>query len=144
MPDGLEYLVRPYQTPNAQGGIIIPATPVGTRERATLTWGAAATMPPQATKSDTLSMTCCNEEHNELSRYSEMVVVPVTTNDPTVTGSAQIARPTELHLKKKSNDQNAHCIPDVTYFSGATFSDGFEPKDDGSTGCRITMTLKNK
>jgi hypothetical protein len=143
MPDGLEYLVRPYQTPNAQGAIIIPSTPAGTRERATLTWGAAATMPQHTTTSDSVSVNCCNEQQNELDRVSETVTVPVTTDDPSVNGILFVARPTQLRLKKKSNDQNSACIPDVTYFSGATFSDGFEPQDDATTGCKIILTFKN-
>ena len=141
MPDGLEYLVRPYQTRNAQGQIIIPATPVGTRERATLTWGAAATMPERKMTSTT-NVQCCNEQQNELDRVSEFIEIPITT-DGTGSGHVQIARPTQMHLKRKSDSQQSHCIPDVTYFSGPTFSDGFEPHDDAAGDCKITLNLQN-
>jgi len=46
MPDGFEYFVRPWQSPNAHGTTVIPATPSrGGRERAHLTWGGKGTMP---------------------------------------------------------------------------------------------------
>jgi hypothetical protein len=143
MPDGLEYLVRPYQTPNAQGAIIIPATPVGTRERATLTWGAAATMPERKMTSATVNVQCCNEQQDELDRISEYIEIPISTDD-SGSGHIEVARPTEMHFKKKSDSQQSHCIPDVTYFSGPTFSDGFEPHDDAAGGCKITLKLKNE
>jgi hypothetical protein len=44
---GLEYLIRPFQTPRAQGGIRIPSTPLNPHEKAILTWGAQGT-PPKA------------------------------------------------------------------------------------------------
>ena len=45
MPHGLEYIVRPYQSPDSLGVTVIPATPKSTRERAHLTWGGKGTMP---------------------------------------------------------------------------------------------------
>jgi len=46
MPDGFEYIVRPWQSPNAHGQTIIPAMPSrGSRQSAHLTWGGKRTMP---------------------------------------------------------------------------------------------------
>jgi hypothetical protein len=41
----LEYIVRPFQAPNAHGTIIIPSTPTPSTETAILTWGGEATLP---------------------------------------------------------------------------------------------------
>jgi hypothetical protein len=41
----LEYIVRPFQAPNAHGTIIIPSTPKESTETAILTWGGEATLP---------------------------------------------------------------------------------------------------
>ena len=45
MPDGFEYLVRPFQAPGSLGSVVIPSTPTGTQERAHLTWSGKGTMP---------------------------------------------------------------------------------------------------
>jgi hypothetical protein len=42
----LEYIVRPFQAPNAHGTIIISSNPKETEERAIITWGGEATLPP--------------------------------------------------------------------------------------------------
>jgi len=69
MPDSLEFIVRPFQTPSAHGRAIIAATPKGTRENATLTWGGKATL--QDVKSNERSgvdVICCRQDHVETYR----------------------------------------------------------------------------
>lgn len=67
----LEYAVRPFGPPDAQGTTRIPATPRSTRERATLTWGGQSTLPqPVFTSVDTA---CCAEGNKETSRTGETV-----------------------------------------------------------------------
>jgi len=41
----LEYIVRPFQAPNAHGTIIIPSKHTPSTETAILTWGGEATLP---------------------------------------------------------------------------------------------------
>jgi hypothetical protein len=141
MPDGLEYLVRPYQTPNAQGAIIIPATPVGAGTLATLTWSGvgSTTMPQPQVSPNSTSVQCCDETQDELSRETELVRI---TQQGEPENYVDVARSNKLHIKRKQDTQS-HCIPDVVYFAGPTFSDGFEPQDDSAGACKITFTLKN-
>jgi hypothetical protein len=74
MPHGLEYIVRPYQSPDSQGVTVIPATPKGTRERAHLTWGAKGTMPSvRLTGVDFNTRQPHDETLNEQTRESDIV-----------------------------------------------------------------------
>jgi hypothetical protein len=45
MPHGIEYIVRPFQSPGSLGNIIIPASPKETTEQAHIVWGGKGTMP---------------------------------------------------------------------------------------------------
>jgi hypothetical protein len=69
----LEYAVRPFQTADSHGAIIIPSTPVGTRERATITWGAKATMPSASGMSFVVQ--CCKNDLTEKDRKNHNVRV---------------------------------------------------------------------
>jgi hypothetical protein len=97
--DSLEYVVRPYQTPSAHGAIIIPSTPTGTRERATLTWGAEATMPEREEPDGIgFQLVCCTETLNENSRETETKRIEQEGNPD---NWVDVDRPTKLKLKKK-------------------------------------------
>lgn len=96
--DSLEYIVRPYQSRNSQGSIIIPSTPVSSRQRATLIWGAKA----QAVIPDSpdISVVCCDEQLGESKRQSEKVRV-YKDGDPTSGQWIDYDRPVRMQLKKK-------------------------------------------
>jgi hypothetical protein len=102
--DALEYVVRPYTTPNAHGSIIIPSTPRGSHEKATLTWGGGAfELPERKEVSDGVSfeVICCQEALSEDTRE----VDEVTVTDPTGGESYVIVqRPKTLQLKKKGTN----------------------------------------
>jgi hypothetical protein len=97
--DALEYIVRPYQTPDALGRIIIPSAPRGSPERATITWGGPADMPQRTEVSDGVNfeVVCCQEDLTESSRESNDVQIPIQEDANYVT----VSRPTSLKLKKK-------------------------------------------
>src|SRR4029077_7131771 len=101
----LEYIVRPYQSPNSHGGIIIPSTPTGTRTRATLTWGASTTMPiPDAG----INVECCSEKLKETKRTSKKIRVFQNDNESSPNW-VDVERPETLNLSK--HDKN-DCISD--------------------------------
>jgi hypothetical protein len=95
--DGFEYIVRPYQSPNAQGRAIIPSTPTGSRERATLIWGAKAKAVIPDTPS--ISVVCCDEQLQEKQRQSEPVRV-YKNGDPASDQWIDYERPIKMALKK--------------------------------------------
>jgi len=81
MPDGLEIIVRPFQIPGAHGRAIIAATPKGTHEQATLTWGGQATLKDTVSARPSVNVVCCNEQINETSRDTETARV-TSARDP--------------------------------------------------------------
>lgn len=105
----LEYIVRPWQTPNSHGAIVIPSTPQNTREKATLTWGAKATMPAQNTSG--INVVCCSEESTEFKREGETVRIQGNGEDNWI----DVFRSNKLHLKKKEKNT---CASDWDQFSG--------------------------
>jgi hypothetical protein len=99
--DALEYVVRPWTTPNAHGQIIIPSAPKSSPERASLTWGGGTFDLPQRTEvSDgvTFEVICCQEELSEKSRTSETKRITQQDNED---NWVDVERPTAVKLKKK-------------------------------------------
>jgi hypothetical protein len=103
MPDGsLEYLVRPYVTPNAQGAIIIPSAPRGSREKATLTWGQPTTIPPIQT-GENFQVVCCKDGLTEEKRKNEPLRV-YQGGDKNSPNYIDWERPLQMDLKKKESN----------------------------------------
>src|SRR5215471_13577937 len=114
----LEYAVRPFTSPNAQGKIIIPATPGATNQRARITWGAKSTNIPDPTVSDDFSVVCCSDQLHELEREVEVVSIPI--QDPE--GAAphvEVARSKTVKLLKQL--QNNPCDSPLDTYLGAEF-----------------------
>jgi hypothetical protein len=153
--DGLEYVVRPYQTPNAHGSIIIPSTPRGSRERATLTWGkdASITMPTpvEVNEGVNFEVVCCQENLNELDRESDTERV-YQNGDQTSFNWVDVLRPKSLRLKKKEKNNCfgptlsetsdvAQQVNDVLgEFEGALNSGATKT----STTCSVSWGFKNQ
>lgn len=147
----LEYVVRPYQTPNAHGQIIIPSTPSSSRERATLTWGAKATMPSVG-QGISFEVVCCKENLDEQKRTTSRQRV-YQNNDSTSPNWVDWDRAETVNLNKK--EQNS-CGDDWDQISGAAaeidatlaqYAAGFAPwgGSASSTGkkCDTVWKLKN-
>jgi hypothetical protein len=104
-PDALEYVVRPYTTPDVHGSIIIPSTPRGSRERATLTWGsgspASVPTPVEVTESVSFELVCCKENLSEQSRETEDVQIFDSSGGSTY---ITVERPKSIRLKKKDKN----------------------------------------
>jgi hypothetical protein len=153
--DALEYVVRPYTTPNAHGSIIIPSTPRGTRERATLTWGkdSAITIPTPVEVSDGVNfdVVCCKEALNELDRESDPERV-YQNGDVNSFNWVDVLRPKSLRLKKK--EKNSCFGPglsetsDVAQQINDTNSQWEYALNSGTastqTNCSVSWGFKNK
>ena len=95
----LEYVVRPYQTPNAQGQIIIPSTPRGAAQRATIKWGAQSTLPQPVFAG--VTMKCCDQKSKELSRTGETVRIHGSDGESYI----DVFRANKLKLNHKTQTQ---------------------------------------
>src|SRR5215475_3050358 len=97
----LEYAVRPYQTPDSHGKIIIPSTPGSTTQRATITWGSKTTNVPQPELGKDFTVVCCTEELQEINRLGEYVRIYNPNNHDNF---VDVFRARELtHTKPKNN-----------------------------------------
>jgi hypothetical protein len=106
----LEYVIRPFQSPNALGKTVIPSTPQSPTLKATLTWGAKMTLPQPVPK--TTNVVCCREVSNELDRDADLVQI----HDPNNPGmSIWVSRSKALRLQKEEKNE---CASDWDQFSG--------------------------
>lgn len=148
MPHGLEYLVRPYQSPGTQGAIIIASTPRGTREIARATWGAKATMPPVEATDNQTNVTCCGEQLTEQTRKSDTVRI---TQPGKPENYIDVARAREVRLKKKTKDKCAGDWAQMSYVAAsidAIFDDleadlGLESTTEDGHHCGAIWKLSN-
>src|SRR5215467_9372751 len=145
----LEYIVRPFQSPGAQGALIIPSTPSPTNERATLTWGPKAAVP--AVTQSVGFAGCCKEEGDESKQQYEPVTVYNENADNG--GSVSFFRARAFDFDKTTKDE---CAGDWDQFSGIGLEitsalDQFSadihsgtaaPASDSGT-CHATMNLTN-
>jgi hypothetical protein len=95
----LEYIVRPFQAPNAHGTIVIPSTPKESPEKAILTWGGESTLPEAEFTDVGFKFASCKEDNVELNRDAERV--RITGNDPE--NYIDVLRSKKLYLKKTSD-----------------------------------------
>jgi hypothetical protein len=94
----LEYIVRPFQAPNAHGTIIIPSTPKASTETAILTWGGESTLPEVQYTEVGFNTKKSREDFTEKKRDSE--VVRITGNDPE--NYIDVSRANKLYLDKET------------------------------------------
>jgi hypothetical protein len=145
----LEYAVRPYQTPNSQGKIIIPSTPGSSSQRATITWGAKNSAIPQANKG--FNVVCCSEQLDEVEREGEVVQIPITQAQVDQ-GHMEVFRANKLKHNKKSNDSHP-CDSPLDQYLGAEFGLddtgdthidlGWAGTVDEDSKCHVTWALNN-
>lgn len=100
-----EYFVRPFQSTDTFGRIILPSTPSGSAEKATLTWGANASFPPGTLPTPTsmgVNVQCCNEVINEDSRTGDTIKISAA-NAPE--NYIMVHRATDVQLRKKDDNK---------------------------------------
>jgi hypothetical protein len=89
-----EYAVRPFQSNDPHGRIIIPSAPAGLDQRATLTWGAKTTVNPSEQPGKGIVVTThwpdnegCTETTEQLG--NEMATVQVMNANPDAPGESR-------------------------------------------------------
>jgi hypothetical protein len=101
-----EYVVRPFQSRDSYGRIIIPSVPGGT-QRATLTWGAKTSIVPtslahqvrfQYVHDPNDPVTCCQEVSLQASNEMETVQI---VNEGSGGGQINVKRAKSLRLQKQ-------------------------------------------
>jgi hypothetical protein len=137
----LEYVVRPFQSPGAHGSIVIPSTPSGSRERATLQWSADATLP--ATAFSGVDFHCCKEDGAELKRDTE--TVRIYGNDPE--NWIDVARSNKLYMNKQTDKSGCFDDPKSSFQDpGGFLQSGFSDTPGASSSkekCDVTLSLNN-
>lgn len=133
----LEYAIRPFTSPNAQGRIIIPATPGSTTQRARITWGAKSTNVPTPEVSNDFQVICCSEQLHELERTVEIVRIegPPPDDGPSY---VDVARSNTVKLRKQM--KNNQCDSPLDTYLGAEF--GLDDSGDTSIDLGFAGTEK--
>jgi hypothetical protein len=130
-----EYFVRPFQSADSHGRVIIPSTPSG-YERATLTWGAKVAGLPAPEQGGT-NVDCCSEHLDELDRKSDRVTIV----DPTTPENYLVVdRAIAVKLRKRKDDQCAGDWSQMSYVASAVESAFADLESDitaGGTGGKI-------
>lgn len=146
--DSLEYVVRPYVAPNAQGNVIIPSTPSGSRERATITWGKPTTLPAVSSGVN-FSVACCKDTLDEQQRTTETVRINITKTDVDA-GYAEFERPTTVNLNKKEQNSCGDNWDDISGVAQAVDADLADwttlmsQVTSSGTNCGETWKFKNQ
>jgi hypothetical protein len=128
MPDNhLEYLVRPYQSPDSLGNTVIPSTPKGTRERAHLTWGGKGTMPEvRFTGVDFNTVKKKKQVVNtEKDRESDIIRIEQPGKPENY---VDVARARKVKLDRDETETTPQTLADVQYAAS-----GIDPRLDGYT-----------
>jgi hypothetical protein len=148
MPDALEYAVRPYQSPDAHGAIIIPSTPTGSREKATLTWGAKATMPEVS--GINLTTACCTNNLTEHDRQSDKIRI-YQDDDPSSSNWVDVERAKTMNLDSKEKNNCGDNWDDISAVAQgidtelAAYADYFTAiQGQQPTNCGQTWNFKNQ
>lgn len=136
----LEFVVRPFASPNAQANILIPSAPSGATQPAILRWGATATMP--AAQPAGVNIVCCKEQVQEQSRESDTVKI---TNPSDASQFVMVKRAKSLSLKKQENmngcgDDNSFSTGNFEFSGSAEISAAL----DVPSTCSIKLSLKNQ
>jgi hypothetical protein len=112
-----EYFVRPFQSADSHGRVILPSTPSGF-ERATLTWGAKVAGLPEPERTGP-NVNCCGEQLDEHQRLGEVHKI-VSTESPGLFILEH--RAAEVRLKKKKQDKCAGDWTQMSYVASAVES----------------------
>jgi hypothetical protein len=120
-----EYFVRPFQSTDSHGRVILPATPSGF-ERATLTWGAKVAGLPEPKRTGN-NVNCCNEHLHELDRKGDIVSIA----DPdTPENYIVVDRAVAVNFRKATDDKCADDWLQMSYVASAVAAVFADLKDD--------------
>src|SRR5580765_6037365 len=112
-----EYAVRPFQSPDTHGRIIIPSTPGETPQRATLTWGAKTALNNIQPANSGINVECCKDTKSQKSAEMNQVSVGIEGPPTTVAGSMEILfkRTSVAKFDKTQKDECASDWDQMSY-----------------------------
>jgi hypothetical protein len=137
----IEYAVRPSVPTPPHGATIIASTPGATRERATLTWGAAGTLPfPQVS----VQLACCKDDLKETSRNANTIPI-FQNNDSSSENWVDVERPFEMSLDNQHSDGCNQDSGSQSAFAPIPFGQpgSFEPDPANTKTCKTTWKFNN-
>lgn len=149
----LEYVVRPFQTPNSHGRVIIHSTPKESTETAVLTWGGEADLPDAQYYETGFNTKKNREDFTEQQRESDTVRIMGQDPDDDSPSYIDVDRGRKLWFDTTTGRTVQSTDPGKSDYVGGTggFDDqtmknlGFEPANaarDPVKG-KATMALKN-
>jgi hypothetical protein len=129
----LEYIVRPFQAPNAHGTIIIPSTPTPSTEMAILTWGGEATLPEVQYIETGFNTRKGREDFTEKNRDAD--TVRIYGEDPGDGPSyIDVSRSNKLYLDKTTEELFASDAGQIDYAaSGSIYNTPLASKKSKAT-----------
>lgn len=140
----LEYIVRPFQAPNAHGTIIIPSTPTPSTETAILTWGGEATLPEVKFIELGFNTKKNREDFVEQNRDAETVRIMGQSPDDDSPSYIDVARSNKLYLDKHtSQDMNASDAGQTSYVAPGVIPAGVTADHVFTGDTKATIELKN-
>jgi hypothetical protein len=136
----IEYAVRPSVPTPPHGQTIIASTPGATRQRATLTWGAAGTLPfPQVS----VQLACCKDDLKETSRDADTIRI-FQNNDSSSENWVDVERPKKMSLDNQHKDTCDQDSGSQSAFAPSSFApSGFAPSISGTKTCKTTWSFNN-
>lgn len=144
----LEYIVRPFTTPNSHGTIVIPSTPHASDETAILTWGGEADLPETQYFETGFNTRKGREDYTENSRDKD--TIRIYGEDPGDGPSyIDVDRGNKLYMDKETGRAVQADTPGQSdYVVGALADDpAFEPLSPypaiDPTKTKATLKLKN-
>ena len=105
MPHGIEYIVRPFQSPGSLGNIVIPATPKETQEQAHIVWGGKGTMPSTRLLNPSTVVNTKNEVLDEQGRDTDSIRIEQPGKPENY---VDVERARTLRLNKDETDQGTN------------------------------------
>ena len=136
----IDYAVRPSVPTNPHGSTIIASTPGATRQRATLTWGAAGTLPfPQVS----VQLACCKDDLKETDRKSNTHRI-FQNGDSSSENWVDVERPYEFALDNQHKDSCNQDSGSQSDFAPTPFSAGFSADEFGTKTCKTTWKLNDQ
>lgn len=123
MPHGLEYIVRPFQSPGSLGNIVIPATPKETQEQAHIVWGAKGTMPAVKLVNPNTIVNTKKEVLDERDRDTDEVKVE---QEGKPENYVMVERARTVRLNKNETGADTNLSVDL-YRAGGTFDPKLDP-----------------
>lgn len=138
MPHGIEYIVRPFQSPGSLGNVVIPGTPARTQEQAHITWGGVGTMPSvKLINPDTRVNNVRKDELQEEDRNNDTIRIVGSDGESYI----DVDRPNEVRLHGKYLDTSSG-LTKIYYAAGVQHDPKLDPYLKNFLNASDTITVE--